>query len=67
MHALSPVWRLEVGNLLSDLRRVNVAITRAKQKLIMVGSPSTLRCPSGVVGPLLDIVTHQQWVRASYY
>ncbi|CAG8477198.1 11131_t:CDS:2 [Funneliformis caledonium] len=33
---------LKVGNLLEDYRRINVAITRAKFKLIIVGSRSTL-------------------------
>jgi DNA replication ATP-dependent helicase Dna2 len=32
-----------VGDLLKDWRRVNVAITRAKTKMIFVGSASTLR------------------------
>ena len=32
-----------VGELLSDWRRINVAITRAKTKLIFVGSASTLK------------------------
>ena len=32
-----------VGELLIDWRRINVALTRAKHKLIMIGSPSTLR------------------------
>ena len=30
---------------LSDLRRTNVAMTRAKHKLIMIGDSSTLREP----------------------
>ncbi len=31
-----------VGNLLQDWRRINVLLTRAKTKLIMIGSISTL-------------------------
>lgn len=34
--------RRETGNLLRDWRRVNVALTRAKHKLILVGSAGTL-------------------------
>lgn len=32
----------KVGRLLEDFRRLNVAVTRAKCKLVMVGSYSTL-------------------------
>ena len=33
----------QIGGLLRDWRRVNVAFTRAKKKLILVGSESSLR------------------------
>ena len=33
---------LQIGDLLKDWRRLNVAITRAKSKLILVGSKTTL-------------------------
>ena len=38
-----------VGDLLSDWHRINVALTRAKTKLVLVGSLSTL-----TKHPLLD-------------
>ncbi|KAJ3009133.1 UNVERIFIED_CONTAM: Tripartite DNA replication factor [Siphonaria sp. JEL0065] len=49
-----------VGDLLRDWRRLNVAFTRAKQKLIIFGSKSTL---SGTLAfsEFLDIVDGKQW------
>lgn len=49
------------GHLLLDWRRVNVALTRAKHKLILVGSASTL---SGA--PILDYMLGQVRARGSY-
>lgn len=44
----------DTGKLLTDLRRVNVAITRAKAKLILIGDASTL-----VVLPLFEKVLRE--------
>lgn len=41
------------GRLLQDKRRLNVALTRAKSKLIMIGSFSTLKSGSAPLRPLL--------------
>ncbi|XP_046339040.2 DNA replication ATP-dependent helicase/nuclease DNA2-like [Haliotis rufescens] len=41
------------GELLQDIRRLNVAVTRAKHKLILVGDASTLR----QFDPLLKVIT----------
>ena len=41
------------GRLLQDKRRLNVALTRAKAKLIMIGSFSTLKSGSLPLRPLL--------------
>eukprot|EP00934_Nitzschia_sp_Nitz4_P003179 Nitzschia sp. Nitz4//scaffold57_size113557//16663//21714//NITZ4_003983-RA/size113557-snap-gene-0.45-mRNA-1//-1//CDS//3329554822//3169//frame0 len=43
----------KAGKLLQDKRRLNVALTRAKYKLIMVGSFSTLKSGSAPLRPLL--------------
>ena len=47
----------KVGHLLEDFRRLNVAVTRAKYKLIMLGSYSTLYKGSDTLKLLLDRVT----------
>jgi len=49
------------GNLLKDWRRLNVAITRAKKKLILIGSQKTLRTIPHFA-QLLDLMTHKQWL-----
>ncbi|KAL7558601.1 hypothetical protein ACA910_001301 [Epithemia clementina (nom. ined.)] len=43
-----------VGRLLSDARRLSVAVTRARKKLVMVGSFSTLSLGSQALRPALD-------------
>jgi DNA replication ATP-dependent helicase Dna2 len=43
----------KVGRLLEDFRRLNVAFTRAKCKMIMIGSFSTLHTGSDVLRPVL--------------
>ena len=49
----------KVGRLLEDFRRLNVAITRAKYKLIMIGSFSTLYNGSHALQPVLERVRNQ--------
>ncbi|RHY27903.1 hypothetical protein DYB32_007175 [Aphanomyces invadans] len=49
-----------VGDLLLDWRRINVALTRAKDKLVLVGSLTTLRA-SPVLHALLDLVDQENW------
>ena len=43
------------GNLLADWRRINVAITRARHKLVLIGSGSTLSSVP-MLKHLLDLV-----------
>ncbi len=45
----------DVGPLLRDWRRLNVAITRAKKKLVLVGSRQTLRTAGVFMCNLLDM------------
>ena len=51
-----------MGDLLTDWRRGNVAFTRAKTKLIIVGSKSTM-AGSHIFSMLVDIVDRKKWVR----
>jgi hypothetical protein len=51
----------EVGRLLGDARRVNVALTRAKAKLVIVGSQSTLRADPTLV-KLVNLVNQRSWM-----
>ena len=44
----------KVGRILSDFRRLNVAVSRAERKLIMVGSLSTLHSGSEELRPALE-------------
>ncbi|KAJ9075154.1 DNA replication endonuclease-helicase Dna2, variant 2 [Entomophthora muscae] len=54
-----------VGDLLRDWRRINVAITRARHKLIIVGSVSTLSFGGGaVLSQLVALAQSRQWLYA---
>ena len=52
----------EVGELLKDWRRVNVAITRAKSKLVLVGSRKTLLGGGEVLKGLVGICEEMGWL-----
>ncbi|GME23035.1 DNA replication factor Dna2 [Neofusicoccum parvum] len=53
-----------VGELLKDWRRVNVAVTRARSKLVIVGSAGTLRSAGvKVLEGLVGICEERGWVR----
>lgn len=48
------------GKLLQDWRRINVAITRAKSKLLLLGDATTLRSIP-LFARLLDLVRQRGW------
>jgi len=50
-----------VGDLLKDWRRVNVAVTRAKSKLILIGSLSTLKT-SLLLNELFVLMKKKKWI-----
>ena len=50
------------GKLLEDHRRVNVALSRAKRKLIIVGSYHTLSEGSQVLKPVLKEIRDRKWL-----
>ncbi len=52
-----------VGELLKDWRRVNVAITRARSKLLVLGSASTLGdCDVPILKNLVRIMKEKDWI-----
>lgn len=51
-----------VGELLSDWRRINVAFTRARTKLLVVGSKSTLRDGNMLLAKYMNLVNSRGWV-----
>lgn len=50
----------QVGELLKDWRRINVAFTRAKKKLLVIGSALTLRA-SEICAGFLDLMAKNGW------
>jgi len=50
----------QVGTLLRDWRRINVALTRAKQKLIIFGSKSTLES-TPLFRALMTLIEQNNW------
>ncbi|KAJ3091268.1 Tripartite DNA replication factor [Quaeritorhiza haematococci] len=53
--------KLNVGDLLRDWRRINVAFTRAKRKLIILGSKSTLEGGATLFATFLELMEKNNW------
>jgi DNA replication ATP-dependent helicase Dna2 len=53
--------RGDTTELLEDKRRLNVAITRAKSKLILIGNMQTLRS-SNAMSKMLDVVVSEKMI-----
>lgn len=51
----------DVGNLLRDWRRINVALTRSKKKLVLIGNARTLKS-AHVLRQCLEILEQKKWV-----
>ena len=50
-----------VGELLQDWRRVNVALTRAKTKLVILGSFGTMSKGNELLGKLCQMIEQREW------
>ena len=53
--------RQDPGKLLGDLRRVNVAVTRAQSKLVLIGDSSTLMNLELFAG-IIHFMRGKQWI-----
>lgn len=52
----------QVGDLLRDWRRINVAFTRARTKLLVIGSRSTLSDGNDLLHKYVALMESRQWV-----
>lgn len=57
---LTQAYVLQVGDLLKDWRRINVCLSRAKSKLIVIGSRSTL-AQVEVLSRFFHIIDERNW------
>jgi DNA replication ATP-dependent helicase Dna2 len=53
----------QIGDLLKDWRRINVSFTRAKAKLVIFGSRSTLKGDK-LLDEFLQLMESQRWIYA---
>eukprot|EP00485_Elphidium_margaritaceum_P023173 CAMPEP_0202711444 /NCGR_PEP_ID=MMETSP1385-20130828/23256_1 /ASSEMBLY_ACC=CAM_ASM_000861 /TAXON_ID=933848 /ORGANISM="Elphidium margaritaceum" /LENGTH=568 /DNA_ID=CAMNT_0049371185 /DNA_START=1 /DNA_END=1704 /DNA_ORIENTATION=- len=53
----------KVGKILHDWRRINVALTRAKCKLILIASVKALKhSNSNILGKIVEVAQKQKWI-----
>lgn len=52
----------EVGQILADVRRLNVAVSRAKEKLVLVGSASCLAQGSPELASMISHIRSRSWL-----
>lgn len=52
----------QIGELLRDWRRINVAVTRARSKLVLIGSKKTLLQGGEVLKGIVDICAEKGWL-----
>lgn len=62
---INTFFSFQTGDLLRDWRRINVAFTRAKSKLIVFGSRQTLHT-SALFKSFLDLMASNEWVSGLY-
>ena len=61
LHVYTCIYHAQTGALLRDWRRINVALTRAKYKLILIGSCDTLG-HAPLLKSLVDILSGNNWI-----
>lgn len=53
---------VQIGELLRDWRRINVSFTRAKKKLIIIGSKSTLSADDCLLSDFFSLIEERKWI-----
>lgn len=61
MGILQLIGYMQIGELLRDWRRINVSFTRAKRKLVIFGSRSTLG-KDKLMADFFDLMKDKKWI-----